>query len=102
MLIERIAAEAAAKKQAERDKKEMAQMLVLYEKYAPNPLQKLKKRLKRIFGKKQKKIYTMPAQMPPKRSPKEQRAYDKQIRALFRKYHVSFITKIIRKIKKDD
>lgn len=100
-LIERIAREAAAKAQAERDAKEMAEMQVLYEKYSPNFMQRTKHRFKQLFGKKRKKVYVMPAQMPPVRSPKEQRAHDRQMRELFRKYHVSFITKLIRKIKKE-
>lgn len=100
-LIERVAAEAAAKVQAEREKKEMAEMKVLYEKYAPNFVQRTRKRLKMLFAKKRKKVYVMPAQMPPQRTPQEQRAYDKQMKELFRKYRVSFITKIIRKIKKE-
>lgn len=100
-LIERIAAEAAAKAQAQRDEKEMAEMQVLYEKYAPNFRQRTKQRFKALFAKKRKKVYVMPAQMPVKRSPKEQRAYDRQMKELFRKYHVSFITKLVRKIKKE-
>ena len=100
-LIERVAAEAAAKLQAEREKKEMAEIQVLYEKYAPNFMQRTKKQFKSLFGKKRKKVYVMPAQMAVKRSPREQRAYDKQMNELFRKYRVSFITKIIRKIKKE-
>ena len=100
-LIERIAAEAAAKAQAQRDEKEMAEMQVLYEKYAPNFRQRTKQRFKALFAKKRKKVYVMPAQMPVQRSPKEQRAYDRQMNELFRKYHVSFITKLVRKIKKE-
>lgn len=100
-LIERIAAEAAAKAQAQHDEKEMAEMQVLYEKYAPNFRQRTKQRFKALFAKKRKKIYVMPAQMPVQRSPKEQRAYDRQMKELFRKYHVSFITKLVRKIKKE-
>ncbi len=100
-LIERIAAEAAAKAQAQRDEKEMAEMQVLYEKYAPNFRQRTKQRFKALFAKKRKKVYVMPAQMPVQRSPKEQRAYDRQMKELFRKYHVSFITKLVRKIKKE-
>ncbi|MGN1090192.1 MAG: signal peptidase I, partial [Huintestinicola sp.] len=100
-LIERVAAEAAAKVQAERDKKEMAEMMVLYEKYSPDFMQRTRKTFKRIFGKKRKKVYVMPAQMPPVRSPKEQRAYDKKMNELFRKYRVSIFTKLIRKIKKE-
>lgn len=102
MLVERIAAEAAAKKQAEIDRKKAAEMQVLYEKYSPTFFQRLKKRLKRIFGKKKKKVYVMPKQMPPKRTAREQRKHDKEIHELFRKYHVSFITKIIRLIKKEN
>lgn len=101
MLIERIAADAAAKKQAQRDREEAAQMQLLYDKYCPTRLKRIKNSLKRIFGKKRKKVYVMPAQMPPKRTPREQRAYDRQMRALFRKYHVSIFTKLIRKLKKD-
>lgn len=100
-LIERIAAEAAAKAQAQRDEKEMAEMQVLYEKYTPNFRQRTKQSFKALFAKKRKKVYVMPAQMPVQRSPKEQRAYDRQMKELFRKYHVSFITKLIRKIKKE-
>ena len=100
-LIERIAAEAAAKAQSQRDEKEMAEMQVLYEKYAPNFRQRTKQRFKALFAKKRKKVYVMPAQMPVQRSPKEQRAYDRQMNELFRKYHVSFITKLVRKIKKE-
>lgn len=100
-LIERIAAEAAAKAQAQRDEKEMVEMQVLYEKYAPNFRQRTKQRFKALFAKKRKKVYVMPAQMPVQRSPKEQRAYDRQMKELFRKYHVSFITKLVRKIKKE-
>lgn len=100
-LIERIAAEAAAKAQAQRDKKEMAEMQVLYEKYTPNFRQRTKQSFKALFAQKRKKVYVMPAQMPVQRSPKEQRAYDRQMKELFRKYHVSFITKLIRKIKKE-
>lgn len=100
-LIERIAAEAAAKAQAQHDEKEMAEMQVLYEKYAPNFRQRTKQRFKALFAKKRKKVYVMPAQMPVQRSPKEQRAYDRQMKELFRKYHVSFITKLVRKIKKE-
>lgn len=100
-LIERIAAEAAAKAQAQRDEKEMAEMQVLYEKYTPNFRQRTKQRFKALFAKKRKKVYVMPAQMPVQRSPKEQRAYDRQMKELFRKYHVSFITKLVRKIKKE-
>ena len=100
-LIERIAAEAAAKAQAQRDEKEMAEMQVLYEKYTPNFRQRTKQSFKTLFAKKRKKVYVMPAQMPVQRSPKEQRAYDRQMKELFRKYHVSFITKLIRKIKKE-
>ena len=100
-LIERIAAEAAAKAQAQRDEKEMAEMQVLYEKYTPNFRQRTKQSFKALFAQKRKKVYVMPAQMPVQRSPKEQRAYDRQMKELFRKYHVSFITKLIRKIKKE-
>ena len=100
-LIERIAAEAAAKAQAQHDEKEMAEMQVLYEKYTPNFRQRTKQRFKALFAKKRKKVYVMPAQMPVQRSPKEQRAYDRQMKELFRKYHVSFITKLVRKIKKE-
>ena len=100
-LIERIAAEAAAKAQAQRDEKEMAEMQVLYEKYTPNFRQRTKQSFKALFAKKRKKVYVMPAQMPVQRSPKEQRAYDRQMKELFRKYHVSFITKLVRKIKKE-
>lgn len=100
-LIERVAAEAAAKAQAEREKKEMAEMRVLYEKYAPNFVQRTRKRLKMLFGKKRKKVYVMPTEMPPQRTPQEQRAYNKKMNEIFRKYRVSFITKIIRKIKKE-
>lgn len=100
-LIERIAAEAAAKAQVQRDEKEMAEMQVLYEKYTPNFRQRTKQRFKALFAKKRKKVYVMPAQMPVQRSPKEQRAYDRQMKELFRKYHVSFITKLVRKIKKE-
>ena len=75
---------------------------MLYEKYSPTFFQRLKKRLKRIFGKKKKKVYVMPKQMPPKRTAREQRKHDKEIHELFRKYHVSFITKIIRLIKKEN
>ena len=100
-LIERIAAEVAAKAQAQRDEKEMAEMQVLYEKYTPNFRQRTKQSFKALFAKKRKKVYVMPAQMPVQRSPKEQRAYDRQMKELFRKYHVSFITKLIRKIKKE-
>ena len=100
-LIERIAAEAAAKAQAQHDEKEMAEMQVLYEKYAPNFRQRTKQRFKALFAKKRKKVYVMPAQMPVQRSPREQRAYDRQMKELFRKYHVSFITKLVRKIKKE-
>ena len=100
-LIKRIAAEAAAKAQAQHDEMEMAEMQVLYEKYTPNFRQRTKQRFKALFAKKRKKIYVMPAQMPVQRSPKEQRAYDRQMKELFRKYHVSFITKLVRKIKKE-
>ena len=100
-LIERIAAEAAAKAQAQHDEKEMAEMQVLYEKYTPNFRQRTKQRFKALFAKKRKKVYVMPAQMPVQRSPKEQRAYDRQMKELFRKYQVSFITKLVRKIKKE-
>ena len=100
-LIERIAAEAAAKAQAQHDENEMAEMQVLYEKYTPNFRQRTKQRFKALFAKKRKKVYVMPAQMPVQRSPKEQRAYDRQMKELFRKYHVSFITKLVRKIKKE-
>ena len=100
-LIERIAAEVAAKAQAQHDEKEMAEMQVLYEKYTPNFRQRTKQRFKALFAKKRKKVYVMPAQMPVQRSPKEQRAYDRQMKELFRKYHVSFITKLVRKIKKE-
>lgn len=100
-LIERIAAEAAAKAQAQRDEKEMAEMQVLYEKYTPNFRQRTRQSFKALFAPKRKKVYVMPAQMPVQRSPKEQRAYDRQMKELFRKYHVSFITKLIRKIKKE-
>ena len=100
-LIERIAAEAAAKAQAQRDEKEMAEMQVLYEKYTPNFRQRTRQSFKALFAKKRKKVYVMPAQMPVQRSPKEQRAYDRQMKELFRKYHVSFITKLVRKIKKE-
>ncbi|MGN0699894.1 MAG: hypothetical protein ACI4J8_02730, partial [Oscillospiraceae bacterium] len=60
-----------------------------------------KKLCKRIFGKKKKKEYVMPKEMPIQRDPWEQRAYTKQMREIFRKYHVSPIQKIIRKIKKE-
>ena len=100
-LIERIAAEAAAKAQAQRDEKEMAEMQVLYEKYTPNFRQRTRQSFKALFAPKRKKVYVMPAHMPVQRSPKEQRAYDRQMKELFRKYHVSFITKLIRKIKKE-
>ena len=100
-LIERIAAEAAATAQAQHDEKEMAEMQVLYEKYTPNFRQRTKQRFKALFAKKRKKVYVMPAQMPVQRSPKEQRAYDRQMKELFRKYQVSFITKLVRKIKKE-
>ncbi len=100
-LIERIATEAAAKAQAQHDEKEMAEMQVLYEKYTPNFRQRTKQRFKALFAKKRKKVYVMPEQMPVQRSPKEQRAYDRQMKELFRKYHVSFITKLVRKIKKE-
>lgn len=79
----------------------MAEMQVLYEKYTPNFRQRTKQSFKALFAKKRKKVYVMPAQMPVQRSPKEQRAYDRQMKELFRKYHVSFITKLIRKIKKE-
>ena len=102
MLVERIAAQAEAKQQALKEAEEQKEMNVFYEKYAPTRWQKFRKTFKRIFGKKKKKIYRMPAVMPPERTPKEQREHDKQIHALFRKYHVSFITKIIRKIKKEN
>lgn len=100
-LIERIAAEAAAEEQAERMKKADAEMQVLYEKYIPNFPQRVRKFFKKHFGKKQKKVYVMPAKMPVKRSPKEQRAYDKKMNEIFKKYRVSFITKLIRKVKKE-
>ena len=102
MLIERIAKEAEAKRQAQRDKEEAQQMQVLYSKYCPTRRQRIKNFFKRKFGKKRKKVYVMPAQMPPKRTGREQRAYDRQMRAIFRKYHVSIFTKLIRKIRKDD
>ena len=69
-LIERIAAEAAAKAQAQRDEKEMAEMQVLYEKYTPNFRQRTKQSFKALFAPKRKKVYVMPAQMPVQRSPK--------------------------------
>ena len=94
-LIERIAAEAAAKAQAQRDEKEMAEMQVLYEKYTPNFRQRTKQSFKALFAPKRKKVYVMPAQMPVQRSPKEQRAYDRQMKELFRKYHVSCIITIL-------
>ena len=102
MLIERIAKEAEAKRQAQRDMEEAKQMQILYSKYCPTRRQRIKNFFKRKFGKKRKKVYVMPAQMPPKRTGREQRAYDKKMRAIFRKYHVSVFTKLIRKIKKDD
>ncbi len=102
MLIERIAAEAQAKREAELERERMKEMTVLYEKYAPTPYLKAKRFLKRLFAKKKKKIYVMPKEMPEKRSYWDQRAYDKQMREIFRKYHVSFITKIIRIIKKEN
>ena len=77
-------------------------MQKLYEKYAPTYYLKLKRFCKRVFGKKRKKVYVMPKEMPPKRSYWDQRAYDKKMREIFRKYHVSFITKIIRRIKKEN
>ena len=77
-------------------------MQILYSKYCPTRRQRIKNFFKRKFGKKRKKVYVMPAQMPPKRTGREQRAYDKKMRAIFRKYHVSVFTKLIRKIKKDD
>ena len=101
MLIERVDAEVKAKRQAVIDAEKQKEMNIFYEKYAPTKLQKFRKTFKRIFGKKKKKIYKMPAVMPPERTPKEQREHDRQIHALFRKYHVSIITKIIRKIKKE-
>lgn len=79
-LIERIAAEAAAKAQAQRDEKEMAEMQVLYEKYTPNFRQRTRQSFKALFAPKRKKVYVMPAQMPVQRSPKEQRAYDRQMK----------------------
>ena len=102
MLIERIAAEAEARRQAELDRERQAEMQKLYEKYAPTYYLKLKRFCKRVFGKKRKKVYVMPKEMPPKRSYWDQRAYDKKMREIFRKYHVSFITKIIRRIKKEN
>lgn len=79
-LIERIAAEAAAKAQVQRDEKEMAEMQVLYEKYTPNFRQRTRQSFKALFAPKRKKVYVMPAQMPVQRSPKEQRAYDRQMK----------------------
>ena len=55
-LIERIAAEAAAKAQAQRDEKEMAEMQVLYEKYTPNFRQRTKQSFKALFAKKRKRF----------------------------------------------
>lgn len=99
MLAERIAAEAAARKQAERDKAVAAEMSILYEKYAPNARQRIKKRIKNLFRKKKKKVYVMPKVPPIQRTPEEQKAHDKQIKALFKEYHVSVFEKAKRKIK---
>lgn len=99
MLAERIAAEAAARKQAERDKAVAAEMSILYEKYAPNARQRIKKRIKNLFRKKKKKVYVMPKVPPIQRTPEEQKAYDKKIKALFKEYHVSVFEKAKRKIK---
>ncbi|MGN0633253.1 MAG: DUF2357 domain-containing protein [Oscillospiraceae bacterium] len=96
MLAERVAAEAAKKREKERYLAEQAQMAVLFEKYAPNARQRAKKRLKRLFSKKKKKVYVMPKVMPIQRTPEEQKAYDKQIKALFKTYHVSVFEKIKR------
>ena len=98
MLPERIAAEAAAKKQRELDMVSAAQMKILYEKYSPNIFQKAKHFVKKITRKK-KKVYVMPKEPPIQRTPQEQKEHDRQIRALFREYHVGIFTKIKRGVK---
>ena len=98
MLPERIAAEAAAKKQRELDMVSAAQMKILYEKYSPNIFQKTKHFVKKIT-KKKKKVYVMPKEPPIQRTPQEQKEHDRQIRALFREYHVGIFTKIKRGVK---
>ncbi|MCI6580745.1 MAG: hypothetical protein MSH15_01935, partial [Oscillospiraceae bacterium] len=98
MLPERIAAEAAAKKQRELDMVNAAQMKILYEKYSPNIFQKTKHFVKKIT-KKKKKVYVMPKEPPIQRTPQEQKEHDRQIRALFREYHVGIFTKIKRGVK---
>lgn len=99
MLAERIAEEAKARRQKERDEAVMAEMKVLYEKYAPNARQRLKKRIKNLFRKKKKKVYTMPKTPPVQRTPEEQKAHDKMIKKLFKEYHVGVVRKLFRKIK---
>ena len=98
MLPERIAAEAAAKKQHELDMAEAAQMKVIYEKYAPNILQKTKRFVRKITEKK-KKVYVMPKEPPIQRTPQEQKEHDRQIKALFKEYHVGIFTRIKRGVK---
>lgn len=98
ILAERIAAEAARKRQEEREKAEMEQMKVYYEKYAPNAWQKAKRNVKNLFRKKKKKVYVMPAQPPVQRTPEEQKVYDEKMQALFKEYHVGIGEKIKRMI----
>ena len=99
MLIERFATEEANKRQAEREREEAAEMEKLYSKYIPNRRQKFEIRRKKRLDKKKKKIYKMPAEPPIQRSPEEQKAYDKMMNEIFRKYRVSSFEKAKRKFK---
>lgn len=98
ILAERIAAEAARRRQEEREKAEMEQIKILYEKYTPNARQRMRRRIKNLFRKKKKRVYVMPAQPPIQRTPEEQKVYDEKIQALFKKYHVSTAEKLKRRI----
>ncbi len=95
VLAERIALEAKQRREAEREKAQQEEMERLYEKYIPNRSQRRKQKAE-ARKRKKNRVYRMPSQPPIVRTPEEQKAIDREMHELFRKYHVGIFEKIKR------
>lgn len=100
----RVLAEQQAKKQAEEEKKKIdTEMEVLYEKYAPNFKYRRKRNKKyRKFKRRRReelKNKPRPEYHPIERTPEEQKEYDRQIKLLYKEYHIGKLARAVRSIK---
>lgn len=95
-----LAEKEAKKAEKEREKQERSEMEVYYRKYA----QEAKYQFRRLINdikfkhkkKKAQKNKPRPAYVPPNRTPEQQREIDREMKRLYKEYHVSIFEKISR------